>query len=369
MKIFCFGSDYPPTGGGISTYTREWLLALAEEKDIRVRAVIFGNKEPRRDKVGGVIEIETLRSVNFFYVGFRILQDMIRYRHYDVFHAFNLFPVGFWTVLWGKILGKKTALSFYGSDACDIRTSKKVVMLQKWTLQNVTFPITISESTKKRVEVRYGFKNLKIHVIHPILPRFEKGEPEDIRAKFGFGLDDFVVLSLGRLVKRKGVELLIQAISKISDPKVKLLIVGKGPERETYEKLVADLNVGNRVIFAGKAPVLAPYYQACDVYSLVSYVIEEEGDVEGFGIVLLEAQSYKKPVIGSQSGGIPETFIDGKTGILVPEKDVEVIARAIMKLKTDKALYEEMSNNTTAFLRERFGKENTVRKYLKLIST
>lgn len=351
MKIFFFGSDYPPTGGGISTHTREWLSAISQDVDGKAR--IFGNKEPRIEKVGN-IEIKTGKSVNFFWVGVITKWSMWFHRDYDVFHAFNLFPVGFWTVLCAKIFGKKSALTFYGADACDRRTSKKVLWMQKWAIKNATWCIAISEFTKQKVMERYGIPGENIHVIHPILPQFEKGGEKKKES-------DFNVLSVSRLVKRKGIEYLIEAISKLSDQSIKLLIVGGGPERENLENLSKKLHLEGRITFTGRVPELASYYKFADISALVSYIIEEEGDFEGLGLVLLEAQSYGLPVIGTRSGGIPETFENGKTGILVPEKNAQAIADAIMKIK----------NGTFAdpreFLEREFGKEATVVKYLKLI--
>ncbi len=365
MKIFFFGSDYPPTGGGISTHTKEWLSALAQEGGIKVRAIIFGNKEPRTEKVGGIIELTALRSVNFFYVGYKIYREMKKYLHYDVFHSFNLFPVGFWVVFWAKYFRKKSVLTFYGADACDMYTSTKVVKMQRFALKYATWAVTISEFTKERVIGKYNLLR-PIRVIHPILPTYEKGQPMDVRKKLHLDSSDFVVISVSRLAKRKGIEYLIEGISKINDSQVKLIIVGGGPERENLEKLVQKLNLSSRVIFTGKVPMLAPYYKAANIGALVSYS-NPEGDFEGLGLVLLEAQSYGLPVIGSRSGGIPEAFEGGKTGLLVPEKNPDAIAAAIQKLKNDRQLYDSMSKATGEFLEREFGRENTIGMYLKML--
>lgn len=92
----------------------------------------------------------------------------------------------------------------------------------------------------------------------------------------------------------------------------------------------------------------------------------DDGDFEGLGLVLLEAQSYGVPVIGSRSGGIPETFEDGVTGILVEEQDIEELSRAIIKLKDNKILQKNLSANTRSFLERRFGYSNTINKYIEL---
>lgn len=351
MRIFFFGSDYPPTGGGISTHTREWLSAISRDVEGKVR--ILGNKEPRTEKLGN-LTITASRSVNFFWTAVVVKWNIFSHWNYGVFHAFNLFPVGFWVVFYCKVFRKKSVLTFYGADACDKRTSKKVLWLQKWALKNATWCITISEFTKKRVMERYGIDGHNIHVIHPVVPQLEKGE---VKKETG----GFTVLSVSRLVKRKGIEYLIEAISKIPDQSVKLVIVGGGPERENLENLSKKLHLEDRITFTGKVPELATYYTSADVAVLASYIIEEEGDFEGLGLVLLEAQSYGLPVIGSNSGGIPETFENGKTGLLVPERDATAIAEAILKLKNNKL------QDPKVFLEKEFGKDATVGKYLKLI--
>jgi glycosyltransferase involved in cell wall biosynthesis len=174
--------------------------------------------------------------------------------------------------------------------------------------------------------------------------------------------DDFVIVTVCRLVKRKGVEYLIEAISLIKDKNIKLIVVGDGPERKNLELIKDKYDLKDRVIFVGKVPDLSIYYSIAKVGSLVSYTIENEGDFEGLGLVLLEAQLYGLPVIGTRSGGIPEAIEDGKTGFVVDERNANTISDSILKLKNDNSLYNKMKSNTKVFLQNRFGHENTVRK-------
>ena len=370
MKIFFFGSDYAPTGGGIATYTQEFLGSLIGEPRVVGRVKIFGNREPRTFDLSENITVTTVQSVNFFYVGFQILWDMLGARDYDVYHSFNLFPVGFWVVFWSRALGKKSILTFHGADACDRRTSKKVLFLEKLSIVHATRAITVSNFTKNKVVERFGISGKNIEVMYSVLPRFEKieGMMENVREKFGIAQDDFVILTVARLVKRKGVEYVIEALSKINDPKVKLIIAGDGKERASLEALVLELKISERIFFAGKVPRLTPYYKTANIFVLASYIIEEEGDFEGLGLVLLEAQSHGLPVVGTQSGGIPEAFEKGKTGLLVPERDAQALADAFLRLKKDKQLSESMSTETSHFLAKRFGRDIAVGRYLKLLS-
>ena len=245
MKILFFGSDYFPTNGGIATYTREWLNVMAEE-DIVGKAVIFGNKIPRTGNIGNNIELETLRSVGFFYTGFMIFLYFIRNIKYDYYYAFNLFPVGFWTVFWSKVFFKKSIVTFYGADACDTRTSKKVVFLQRFTITRSHFSLTISNFTKNRVIERYKIKNFdNIEVIYPILLKGDK----IIDNKSDINRDDFIVVAVCRLVKRKGIEYLLEAISLIEDKNIRLIVIGDGPERNNLGNLKDKYNLFDSYIY------------------------------------------------------------------------------------------------------------------------
>ena len=373
IKILFFGSDYPPTGGGISTYTQEWLFALAKENSINGKVFIFGNREPRKESIMNIFEVNTLRSVNFFYVGYKIFLYVLRNKDFEILHSFNLFPVGFWVIFWSKFFGKKGILTFYGADACDTRTSKKVLFLQRWTIKNAYKNITISEFTKDKVINRYKIVGENINVIYPVLPRFfdkmdkNSKEIKDIINKFKIENNDFIIIAVCRLVKRKGIEYLIDAIRKIGDKNVKVIIIGDGKERVVWENKVKDYDLNNQIFFAGKVPNLVPYYSIANIAVLLSYIILEEGDFEGLGLVLLEAQSYGLPVIGTRSGGIPEAIDEGGTGLVVPEKNSDAIAKAILRLKNDSSLYVNMKEKTKVFLEGRFGKKNTIDKYLNII--
>lgn len=362
MKIFFFGSDYSPTGGGIAKYTENWLHAIAKE-GVSGKATIFGNKNPRKESILNRIEIKTLKRVGFFYTGFVIFLDFIKHINYDYFYSLNLFPVGFWTVFWSKVFFKKSIITFYGADACDMRTSKKVILLQDFTIRKADLAITISESTKNKVIGKYKIKNPdNIIVIYPILPEDYHGK--DIAS---LGKEKFTIITVCRLVKRKGVDFLIKSLTFMNKDE-NLLIVGDGPERANLEKLTDEYSLRNRVVFAGKVPDLSIYYKQALAGALVSYDISERGDFEGLGLVLLEAQSYGLPVIGTRSGGIPEAIEDGKTGFVVEERDPKAIANAVIKLKENTNLYKSMSERTKYFINEKFGAENTVRMLLRIIN-
>lgn len=153
-----------------------------------------------------------------------------------------------------------------------------------------------------------------------------------IRNRYGWSSDDQVVLFVGGLDTPhyfKGVEYLIRAVSKVADPRVRLLVVGEGDLRPRYEALAADLGLGTRAAFAGKVSddELPLHYAACDVAVLPSVTRGE-----AFGIVLIEAMACGKPVIASNLPGVRSVVDHEVNGLLVPPGDSDELMAAISTL-------------------------------------
>jgi phosphatidylinositol alpha-1,6-mannosyltransferase len=150
-----------------------------------------------------------------------------------------------------------------------------------------------------------------------------------------------VILTVGRLVERKGHDNVIRALPAIIQhvPDAIYLIVGTGPNEHALKQLAVDVGVQpDRVRFCGyvSSEELTAYYSICDVFVMPNR--EVEGDIEGFGIVFLEAGAQEKPCIGGQSGGAGDAIIDGKTGILVNPYSPSAIANAVVTLLKDRQL-------------------------------
>jgi len=166
--------------------------------------------------------------------------------------------------------------------------------------------------------------------------------PEDAsRLKKHLGATDRpVVLSICRLVERKGVDTLVRAITLVVHvfPDVLCLIGGDGPDRPRLEKLVSDLDLVKHVRFCGRIPYaeLRSYYNVCDVFAMPAR--EQVPDVEGFGIVFLEASACGKPVIGTRSGGISDAIIDDLTGLLIDPDDPEACSEVLIRILGDERL-------------------------------
>jgi phosphatidyl-myo-inositol dimannoside synthase len=170
----------------------------------------------------------------------------------------------------------------------------------------------------------------------------EDGSP--IRERFDLA-DRPLVLCLSRLVPRKGQDVLIRGIHLVEElvPGAALLVAGDGPYRRELEALAREAPLGS-VVFAGEvreedAPA---YYAACDVFAMPCRSRWGGLEVEGFGIVFLEAAAASKPVIAGRSGGAAEAVADEQTGLLVEGKEPKAVALAVAGVLQDRGAAERM---------------------------
>jgi len=180
-----------------------------------------------------------------------------------------------------------------------------------------------------------------------------------------------LVLFVGRLVERKGVGYLIESIRILTQRmNVELVVVGEGPERQNLESQVRESRLQDRVSFAGRVgeKELDLYYRSCSAFVLPA-VVDSKGDTEGLGVVLIEALSYGRPVIASNVGGIIDVVEDGRTGLLVPEKDPEALALALEKVLSDRRFAEQLVRNGLYHVQKNFAWSPIIDALLSLYSS
>ncbi len=166
-----------------------------------------------------------------------------------------------------------------------------------------------------------------------------------LRARYQLGQRP-VVVCISRLVPRKGQDMLIQALpdirARVAD--AALVIVGGGPHAETLHRLARDRGVGPHVVFTGGVPnaELPGHYAMADVFAMPCRTRGAGLDVEGLGIVFLEASATAVPVVAGDSGGAPEAVRDGETGRIVDGRSHEEIVEAVSALLADPATARRM---------------------------
>ncbi len=233
-------------------------------------------------------------------------------------------------------------------------------------LANASYVIANSDNTALILTERWGLPAERVQRVHPGVDtdRFTPAprDPE-LRARLGWG-DRPVLLTVGRLQRRKGHDTLIAALPEIQQrvPDVLYAIVGDGEERNALERLARQLGVEDAVIFMGELgdDELADGYRQCDLFVLPNREIG--GDIEGFGLVLLEAQACGRPVVAGDSGGTRETLDPGRTGLLVACDGPQELAQRLGELLTDRDRLEAMGAAGRTWVETHFGWDACARR-------
>ena len=172
------------------------------------------------------------------------------------------------------------------------------------------------------------------------------------------------VLFTGRLIERKGLEYLLQAVPEIvKKHDAKFVITGDGDQRPKLEALRKELGIEEHVEFVGflSKEDLQKEYTRCDIW-VNPGIIDSWGDAEGLGVGSIEAYNYHKPVIASAVGGIPDTILHGETGYLVPQKDVNALSDAICELLGDPEKARRFGKNGYQFALRTFSWDRIIQK-------
>jgi phosphatidylinositol alpha-1,6-mannosyltransferase len=162
-----------------------------------------------------------------------------------------------------------------------------------------------------------------------------------VRARYGL-TGRPVIVCVSRLVKRKGQDVLVRALPAIRSavPDTALLLVGRGPYRDDLEALARRSGVAEHVVFTGGVPhdELPAHYAAGDVFAMPCRTRRGGMDVEGLGIVYLEASALGLPVLAGDSGGAPDAVLDGETGFVVDGRNVDEVAEWLATMLLDPAM-------------------------------
>ena len=177
------------------------------------------------------------------------------------------------------------------------------------------------------------------------------------------------ILTVGRLVEKKGHLYSIQAIARLirKGCSIRYTIAGDGPQMADLRQCVVSQGIEQYVTFCGEQTQdkIINLYDRSDIFVLSS-VTASSGDKEGQGLVLQEAQACGLPVVSTLHNGIPEGVIDGKTGYLVPEKDIEALTMAIEKLIAEPDRWAEMGRAGREYVNSRYEMKTLINQLTRL---
>ncbi len=182
-----------------------------------------------------------------------------------------------------------------------------------------------------------------------------------------------MIVCVSRLVPRKGQDALVRALPAVRRrvPDAALLLVSGGPDRARLTRLAAEVGVAEHVVFTGSVPwgELPAHYAAGDVFAMPCRTRLRGLDVEGLGIVYLEASATGLPVVAGDSGGAPEAVRDGETGYVVGGRDLGALTDRLVTLLTDRALAHRMGAAGRDWVERRWRWESQAERIRQLLTT
>lgn len=348
--------DFPPRVGGIQTYAYELARRFASAC---TRFEVVAPRDQGCEHVDDTLPFRVRRlpvRSDAMSVATPVLAPLLALGRFDaVIH-------GHWytaaTGLWLRRLGlaRRVFVGAHGrelllEDAADVPiVGHAFRCLRRSVLRAVDGLFPVSRHTAGVLR-ELGVRPDRVHVVaNGADPdRLRPVDGRSFRARHGLG-DDPVLFTLARLVPRKGIDTVLDALPAIARavPSVRYVVAGEGPDRGRLEAIAVDRGLAGRVHFVGRVreDELAPAHSAADVFVMPAR--SEPPDVEGFGLVFLEAGACGTPVVGARAGGVPDAIVHGETGLLVPPDDAPALAGACIGLLRDPDVRARMGERARA---------------------
>lgn len=335
----------PHTKGSLTSETMDSVLVkrfryLTSNNELNERSI---PDEIRKSRFGK-IKVSFMIFSFFVFTIFQCIKEKP-----DIIHGQWAFPGGYIAYLVSKLFGSKSVISIHGAETPLLKKYNFIRRLVINSLNKSSLVIVNSNYTKNEY-VKMGVNREKIILINPT-PNFAQhiSSVEDLhKFRRRFTADENkVILFVGRLVERKGVEYLIKSLPEIKTHKFHVMIAGDGWLLDDLVKLTNSLNLQDKVTFfvSPTQEDLGKLYYTSDVFVCPS-IIDSKGETEGLGLVIPEAMESGLPVIATSVGGIVEVVKTEENGILINQKDSKAITTAIDRLLTDKELTEKIVNNS-----------------------
>jgi N-acetyl-alpha-D-glucosaminyl L-malate synthase BshA len=235
--------------------------------------------------------------------------------------------------------------TLHGTDITLLGKDKSFKPVIEYAINMSDAVTAVSQDLKKETLEHFNIKN-EIKAIPNFIDMSLYCQQDDVKLRKRFAKEDeFILTHISNFRKVKRVEDVVKIFNKVSkEIPVKLLMIGDGPERLKAEQLCRKLGLGKQVKFLGKLKAIEQMLSIADVFILPS-------ETESFGLVALEAMASKVPVISTNSGGLSEVNIDGKTGYLSNVGDVDKMAKDTLSLLADKEKLTAFKTNALAHAR------------------
>lgn len=347
--LFCT-HVYPPDGGGIAAFSWD-IVGLLKRMGYEVKIFkdtskndINNQNKQMRNKLWKGIYIRIRFYFGFFIKTKKMWHCLWKFKPNFVISS-SWMPCGFMVALIKPFFTYRQIIQVHGTEISGkFRRGwrKKILSI---VFRSADMIWSNSFYTAQMLSI-YNCQDNKIRVFYPFL------SSEALQAAESFQNSEKqhppIILTVAHLYPRKGVDLVLRALSDLKSLAWEYVVVGESPppwSREKYENLAKELGIQDRVTFLGQIPRQKVWSLMGQSTMFVMPSREMENDIESFGIVYIEAQLFGLPCIGTKFGGIPEAIQDGETGFLIENQDIKGLASAIKMLLKDSIKKKVMSEN------------------------
>ena len=225
---------------------------------------------------------------------------------------------------------------------------------------------TIRQAVNRGLPVeKFSFVPNGVDISLDYQPRNKK----ELAALLGFEPQGYYLLTLGRLVRRKGVLWFIENVMPALGSSVSYIIAGDGKDAGLIRQVIKDSGAAGKILMLGNVSEADKDLLLSSVDIFVQPNIKVNGDMEGFGLVVLEAALHARPVIASRLEGLADAISDGENGILLESENTEQYVMSIQALLQDQALLKETGNKARDYVLENYSWENIAEQYLQIIES
>jgi len=365
-----------PTKGGTAVWAAEVYRRLGGKEIHIVTADVSGAAEVDAAHPNSIHRLD-LRRVPWLrpeslamYVRFFFMSLWLVLTHrFDAIHAFRALPEGLvaWAV--ARLTFRPVVIYAHGEELTTWGKGGKYKVM-RFALRHADTVIANSEFTRDEL-LKLGVAENRIHLIYPgvDVEHFRPGLPcDDLKAQIGLRPGQKLILSVGRLSRRKGFDRVICAFSLLRKQEIECqyALIGIGEDRDYLLQLAAENGLTERVHLLGHVSPddLPRWYNACDVFAMPNREIN--GDNEGFGMVFIEAAACGKPVLAGAAGGTGAAVLDGVTGLRVEGNSVESVVQGLVKLLFNREEAEKMGHDGWSRAQVEFAWERVAEKTLAL---
>ena len=355
MNMVMISFEYPPRLiGGIGQLAKDKYEAFRRLGHSVTLIAPVGSSDPAGDVYSLPVRKNLLKTAILFLQLLRVL--LKRNSKPELLYCMSGTYIGFVCYILSKLTGLPYVVMAHGNEFVRFKHSPVHHLLRK-VYNGSRYVFAVSGFTRGELE-SIGVQPERIRVVHNgvdtrVFYPAEEAQVAELRKELDIAPEDFCLFTVSRLDKRKGHVKVLEAMRSLLDEdeehygRLKYVFGGKGPELEAIENFIHRHGLEEHVRYAGfiEDAELPTYYSAADLFVMPSMYLEQEGNVEGFGIVFIEAAACGTPSLGGNTGGMADAIEHGETGYVVDGADTKDIQRTLRYLYENHAELRRISEN------------------------